>query len=120
MAVKNLTNLVLRGVPVLMGGVTVETRRGVGYHGDQTPAPIPMRFPANHAVPNPLRRTDQEQERLQDAAAKRAGRSASSAGKLRSRSKPSVRTLCWPWFTSATASLRGSDVRSRIRLASAG
>ena len=83
MAVKTLENLVLRGVAVLVkDALTVETRRGLGYHGVVEPmVPISIRSPkpANPQANARLRQFP-EQDSLADTAAKRAGRLDCQAG----------------------------------------
>jgi len=117
MAMKTLNTLVQRGVTVLVkSGRTVETRRGLGYHGVAEPlAPISMRSPwSGNPIQNPDQRQYQEQDQLDDTAAKRAGRLDCQAGNPQRRSS----SRRWPSFlpASASASLRGLDIR-RLRLA---
>ncbi len=119
MAVKTLKTLVLRGVTVLVKGVvTVETRRGLGYHGTgEPPAPISMRslpaIPANNRARQSFAEQDQ-QDPLAATAAKRAGRLVCQAG------SPLAAKRSWPWSKAkasrASAASRGSELR-RLGLA---
>jgi hypothetical protein len=103
MAMMTRNNLVLRSVTVREAGLTVETRRGLGYHGVAEPlAPISMRSPQDaNPIPNPDQRRFREQEQLADTAAKRAGRSACQVGSPHRHSSPSrlsrVLKRSWPW-----------------------
>jgi hypothetical protein len=110
MAKITLKTLVQRGVSVVRDGLAVQTRLGLGYQGNQAPAPITMRHPSpSNSATEPGWRLSLADKHPEDDVASRAGRPGCWAGVLASRS-PQGASLS---AAKASASAAGADVSSR-------
>jgi hypothetical protein len=110
MAVMTLKTLVQRGVSVVRDGLAVQTRLGLGYQGNQAPAPVTMRHPSpGNPGTEPGWRLPLADKHPEDDVAPRAGRPGCWAGVLASRS-PRGASLS---AAKASAAAAGSDVSSR-------
>jgi hypothetical protein len=114
MAVMTLKTLVQRGVSVVRDGLAVQTRLGLGYQGNQAPAPITMRHPSpGNPGTEPGWRLPLADKHPENDVASRAGRPGCWAGVLASRSPRGAS----PSAAKASAAAAGADVSSRRFLA---
>src|SRR5262249_42726484 len=102
MAEKTLKTLVLRGVTVVTGGLTVDPRMGSGYTAvKQAPAPVSMRHPSpanpNEAEPpsRRLRVMDHHDAGDDERAGRPGGRAGFLAGRSRALTAGRVITAKW-------------------------